>query len=86
MCKTNDTTGLTCTSIYLDMVTTCLLTKKSLKVDFDWVDKDVESNDSQVSLNVDDNGDGWLIDIFRYFISKYFWVLIVNINSINNIR
>ena len=84
MRKTNDTTGLT-TTIYLDMVTTCLLTKKSLKVDFDWVDKDVESNDSQVSLN-DDNGDGWLIDIFRYFISKYFWVLIVNINSINNIR
>ena len=45
------------------------------------VDNDVESNDSQVNLkDVDDDGDGWLTNIFRYFISKYFWVLIVNIN------
>ena len=30
------------------------------------VDNDVESNDSQVNLkDVDDNGDGWFINIFR---------------------
>ena len=37
------------------------------------VDNDVESNDSQVNLkDVDDDGDGGLTNIFRYFISKYF--------------
>ena len=31
------------------------------------VDNDVESNDSQVNLKDDDNGNGELMNIFRYF-------------------
>ena len=36
-------------------------------------DVDVESNDSQANLrDVDDRDDGLIINIFKYFISKYF--------------